>query len=240
MTMIKRIYFHPQDYEAVMVIGKLLKGNLHAMRFEPIVPEDIGPYSEMPPEGRIRIPDEKAVLIWGNGHNHKLSYFFRPDRPYHKSVVDAHMDFYSLPSMLTHVFGTNHNMALVLNDDNLQSLEVLGVTDLTQPPSINFDIPNKGKTVPLRFTPEMSSALVGKTVQESIELDAIKGYPCNAPHGLRTAEEVKKSFEDTLRNNDVVRLDVGGFSREGNFSKFLRGIGIKEYEELIELYLSYN
>jgi len=245
MTSISRIYYFNSGSDVAAVVDHLRQGNLRTMSFVPIDEKEIASYPS--PEARIIIPDEKAVLVWGDGFQHGVSYFFRPNAPYHKSVTDAHSDFLEAylraNQRVQFVSGGNHNSALVRYDDNLLGLEVLGIA--TNKP-INPCIPHarNGKTIVSRFTADLSTDLDDKTVHKSIDLDVVSGYPCHEWYadGKRSYEEVRASLEHLLRKNKdtVVRFDVGGISIENPPAGISPASGFGKYEELIELYLSYN
>ena len=92
MNSVNRIYYF-KDGDAVTdwIVYYLKKGKFKSMNFIPVHEKEIGFYPS--PEDRIPIEDEKAILIWGDGAKHGISYFFRPNVQYFKSVDDAHRDF---------------------------------------------------------------------------------------------------------------------------------------------------
>jgi hypothetical protein len=262
MTSISKIYYFNSGNDVAAVVDYLKKGNLKAMSFVPISERDIPSYPS--PEGRIAIPDEKAVLVWGHGTKHGVSYFFRPNVPYHKSVDDAHMDFgrhrmkkEGGTEVFYHVDGGNHNLTLVLHDDNLLGLEVLGTAinakdyisktekiSLRYPSFPILDFIKKRGVVSSRFSPHLLTSFAGQTVHKSIDLDMVEGYPCSMfyAHGRSSYEDVRKNLEELLRRNIVVRFDIGGFSLPETVFKppHLDLDGFGAYDELVQLYLDYN
>ncbi|NYZ76875.1 hypothetical protein H0O02_01005 [Candidatus Micrarchaeota archaeon] len=79
MTSISRIYYFNSGNDVAAVVNYLRQGKLRTMSFVPIGESDIASYPS--PEARIIIPDEKAVLVWGDGFQHGVSYFFQTKDP---------------------------------------------------------------------------------------------------------------------------------------------------------------
>jgi len=197
--------------------------------FAPVTMENIPQ-----PNGKYRLPvqERKAVLLWGSGKEHHISYYFRPEEPYVKSVFDAHHDMWPY-QWGDRLFCNNHNTALLDYDEFLYGMEVLGFSpEVTSPASShNF--------VPSILSTSLKSRFQGNVMHQSIDLDVIKYYPCNPfyAHGHHAFSALKECFRETLKANEVIRLDIGGLflketGRKPDFSR-----GLKEYLELLEIYL---
>ncbi len=188
------------------------------------------------------IKEKKAILIWGNGDDHDISYYFSPEEPYFKSVDDVHDDMRNLTD--NEIDCGNHNTALLKYDRQLKGLEVLGVeVRLGNLETLreNYDLNRIGF---IRVQPDLDSRLYGQVVHKSIDLDVVENYPCSPEFmgGTWSSKEVKQAFESMLRENDVIRFDVGGLHLNDPRGKPTRAElkGMKAYEELIKIYLDYN
>ncbi|MEE9323790.1 MAG: hypothetical protein V3U72_04560 [Candidatus Aenigmarchaeota archaeon] len=187
----------------------------------------------------------KAILIWGHGDDHDVSYFFSPGEPYFKSVDDAHDDLRNLEKW--GISCCSHNTALLKNDKNLRGLEVLGVTnrycDHHDPGELKKEF-GLNDIEFIRVRHGLKSAIPsGQAVHKSIDLDVVGNYPCSSEYrmGVRTFEEVEQAFGKMLKENDVIRFDVGGLRlaipKKPSPEEFE---GMKAYEKLIGMYLDGN
>ncbi len=233
MAKVDKIFYLTPGTETL--VHYLSQGVLECMKF---VPVKIFYGDLRDPLHRIQIDDENAVLIWGDGYDHGITYFFRPSVPYRKSVDDAHGD--AVFFRKGHKVGmTNHNNALAVLDPNLIELEVLGVKepgpDRMSPETFSVN----GKVI--RFSDKLKTGFLppkAGIVHKSIDLDVIKDYSCcyAFDRGESSYEDVRRSFEEVLANNRVVRFDIGGLDvYQGVRQKIMDGIKI--YSDLIELYL---
>lgn len=187
------------------------------------------------------IHEDKAILIWGSGTKHHFSYFFSPSKPYFKSVDDAHDDLNVILDKNKINFG-NHNRVLLMNDNNLSGIEILGVR-LRYMDDISMGNINKEKNNPsfLKVSYHLASQLTGQSVHKSIDLDVVADFPCHPDHacGGKSFSAIKTNFEELLKKNNVLRFDVGGLDLKSK--KSLRNDhGFLEYKELIEMYLDHN
>ena len=183
-------------------------------------------YSEHNPPDRFEIDEEPAVLLWGNGSMHQVSYAFRPNKPYSKVVYDAHDDFATYDDELN---CCNHNTALVFNDDNLRKIEVLGSNvPMDYGPSV-LKADDR-----IRRVSTLDSRMVGEDLHVSFDLDVIHDFPSNPLYskGEYTLDQVAQSFSEILKTNRVIRVDIGGLftTRPRSFAK-----GAEAYSRILEM-----
>ena len=233
--------YHLRDATTLRVVDYLKQHGFSRMPFVPVQEPQLcktGYFSSrwIPPS------EEKAVLLWGDGSHHQVSYHFSPERKYFKSIDDAHDDFG--PFYYGKVECGNHNTMLVNRDNYLQGLEVLGVNfRLGKNAEINRIATQKD--IGIMISKELKTTLSGEVVHKSIDLDVLKNYPCRWGYaiGQHNFEQMKANFETLLRGNQVVRFDVGGFSRHHDTRhtpRIKQGHGLREYKELLELYCGFN
>ena len=97
----------------------------------------------------------------------------------------------------------------------------------------------------MRISPSITSRAEGQTIHKSIDLDVIGWYPCVTHYmqGKTFPSDVINSFKHVLERNNVVRLDIGGlYIEQGHPEKTPAPSepGLREYGDLIELYLAYS
>lgn len=221
------------------------KRGFRTMKFVPLKMDDLVDTSAC--KKGFPIEEEQAILIWGDGYKHTASYWFSPQQNYFKSVDDAHQDLESFSNALN---CTNHNYFLLLNDPYVQSVEVLGCMPMSGGLSANL---GKGSFKPIydkdapkknyETKPTLDSSLSGVVIHKSIDLDVIHRFPVFSDHirddpGKITLRHVRKNLARTLKDNDVVRFDVGGLKLYANNRAERKGM--KAYQTLIETCLAYK
>lgn len=164
----------------------------------------IGEFVELSAE-ELMEEDHKdySVLIWGSGINHHLSYYFEPKGLFYKSVDDAHLDLSTIPKT-DRIECNNHLLA------SFRKKNCLGVEVITH---------HKGELGTIKTYLEKEIIHTrrpiyrGKRVHKSVDLDVIAGFPAFIMYQERRCKpfsDLIREFEFTLRQNDVVRLDIGG------------------------------
>ena len=241
---VDKIYYYA-DQVTEQIAGYLKAYNgFRKVEFVPLLPKDLVTVHGI--KRQFPITDEKAILIWGEGYKHHASYFFSPQADYFKSIDDAHADVSPSNGVID---SSNHNFFLLLDDPYSLSVEVsgcadsqfigkqwIGPLDEQRPKKLYVSKPNLG------------SSFSGVIVHKSIDLDVVHGFPCAAEHSVGRREIslgiVRDNLEKILEQNNVVRLDIGGLSREvfGEWKCYADGkeFGLEAHRMLIETVLSYD
>ncbi|MFC1769160.1 hypothetical protein ACFLZX_05340 [Nanoarchaeota archaeon] len=157
------------------------------------------------------IEDESAVLLWGDGYYHQVSFHFSPNKRYSKVLYDAHDDF-AIYVDNSEFSLANHNTFLIEKDPLVDTIDVLGSNMKT---SFEYVDESQQFTRTFNSTPSLVIPFENRHTHCSVDLDVIRGYPCNprfksCAQRSSTEENVTQSLDQLFDNNDVSRLDIGG------------------------------
>jgi hypothetical protein len=216
-----------------------------------INPFDFIPLSFTEPifkELRFNIEEESAIMLWGDGCFHQVSAFFGPNKPYIKVVFDAHDDI-NFNYNNNEIDCGNHNAWLLENDPNVKEIMILGTNALKNK---RVEEINNKKAI---LKNDLEAKYRGETLHISVDLDVVRRYPARDcwKDGTKTFNEVRKSIEELLANNQVSRFDMGGLGervvyesvRASSFFKNKKYLtindpGVNEYFQLLKMFLDYQ
>ncbi|MEM2949013.1 MAG: hypothetical protein QXT05_01305 [Candidatus Bilamarchaeaceae archaeon] len=166
-------------------------------------------------EARERLPNTegKAILLWGDGDYHYLSYFFEIKKEYGCKIgIDAHLDtapaFYlDSRSHFYHSENGNHDLFVYVPHWRGYSVEYASVKKSSK------DYSHK---------------------HISVDMDFVKGFPIATwISGGSGRMEVLLSLLDKILDEKVMRFDIGGLKEDPTKSEFKKAMGM--YMEVFEL-----
>ncbi len=194
--------------------GIFSSADFRELNYQRIARLKLGEYAAVMHPDQESIPDYSA-LIWGTGSDHDISLIMSPQRPFLKSVDDAHLDYVDMvTTALTGVNECTHNGVLLHSYCHAKAVEVLG-NNMSHVDVLQCGPNKEPKLFCAHQGPSLYKPETELPIHKSIDLDVLLNFPArhdwqnNAGSGV-SLEALRANLEALCRDTDVIRFDIGG------------------------------
>lgn len=222
--------YYCDDQNSKFILNQIKKKYLKYFDFFKIgIDGEIG--SQKPT--KIINPDDNSILLWGDGFMHQMSHYFDPQKKFSKVIYDAHIDSSKEEEIVNY---ENHITHTIFKNHFLEKLYVAGYNINLYPyQEMMYVIQSrKNKLFPTSLN---YLKLSNKDLSISIDFDLIKNFPCCEEwqnDGNNLFDEFEKSIESLFKNNNILRLDLGGLDLDRKNTSYN---GVEDYLKIISIYL---